>query len=43
MAVLSIPHPLSRKNYDLVEKWLHLMREALTEETNEQGETVTSE
>jgi hypothetical protein len=43
MAVLSIPHPLSRKNYDLVEKWLHLMREALTEETNDQGEAVTSE
>lgn|GEM_PF-808506 len=42
MAVLSIPHPLSRKNYELIEKWLHLMREALTEESNDPREATVA-
>lgn len=32
-AILSIPRPLSKKNYDLIKNWLALMEQSLTEDS----------
>jgi len=45
-AILSIPRPLSKKNYELIKSWLILMEPSLTEEpetTTNQPDVETQE